>query len=117
MSEDRFRKYMRVPLPLVVEIKFEGEKDFQPYLLVDISWGGMYVRMDSPQPIGTRFVAQLQAPERKKNLEISGKVVTQNKETDGRVHPGVGLTFDSIDQNTKSLLQKLIDRMLNPRGV
>ena len=116
MSEDRFRKHMRVPLPLVVDLKFEGEDDFQPYLLVDISWGGMYVRADTPQPIGTKFVAQLPSPEGKKNIEITGKVVTQNKLIDGRVFTGVGLNFDKVDHDTKSLIQKLIDRMLNPRG-
>ena len=116
MSEDRFRKHMRVPLPLVVDLKFEGEDDFQPYLLVDISWGGMYVRMETPQSIGTGFVGQLQSSEGKKSIEIAGKVVTQNKMIDGRVYPGVGLNFDKVDHNTKSLIQKLIDRMLNPRG-
>jgi len=116
MAEDRFRKHMRVPLPLVVEVKFEGEEDFQPYLLVDISWGGMYVRMDSPKPVGTKFTAQLSSLGGKKNAEITGKVVTQNKLVEGRAYPGVGLAFDVIDQDTKSQIQRMIDRMLSPRG-
>ncbi|GEM_PF-2102954 len=114
MTEDRFRKHMRVPLPLVVEVKFDGEEDFQPFLLTDISWGGMYLRMDDLRPIGTPLVASLPSSEEQGGIEVKGKVVTQNKLIEGRTIPGIGVAFEDVDHNAKSLIQKLIDRMLNP---
>jgi len=107
---------MRVPLPLVVEVKFAEEEDFLPYLLIDISWGGMYVRMDNPHNVGTSAVVCLPYPEEQVDLEIKGKVVTQNKLIDGRILPGVGIAFDDVDHSAKSLIQKLIDRLLSSRS-
>ena len=114
MSDDRFRKHMRVPLPMVVEVKFDGDEDFQPHLMIDLSWGGMYLRTEETRPVGTTCLTQLPSPEGGGVLEIEGKVVTQDKTADGRTTPGVGVAFDELDQSAKSIIQKLIDRMLSP---
>lgn len=112
---DRFRKHMRVPLPLVVEVKFEGDKDSQPALLVDLSWGGMYIRTEHLKPVGTRLTAHLPITEDSVSLDVTGSVVNQNKLVNGRKVPGMGISFDEIDHDAKSLIQKLINRMLQPK--
>ncbi len=115
MSDSRFRKHLRVPIPLVVEVKFEGEPDFMPYLLTDISWGGVYLRMENPKPIGTSAVMLLPSREGGGCRELEGKVVTQNKLVEGRTLPGVGLAFEHMDENIKSLIQQLVERTLSPQ--
>lgn len=114
MTDSRFRKHMRVPIPLVVEVRFEGEQDFMPYLLTDISWGGFYLRMENPKPIGTSAVALLPSREAGGYRELRGKVVTQNKLVEGRTIPGVGLAFEAMDENLKSLIQQLVEQTLSP---
>jgi c-di-GMP-binding flagellar brake protein YcgR len=112
---DRFRKHMRVPLPMVVEVKFEGEKDSHPLLLVDISWGGMYIRSENLKPIGSRLTAHLPMTEYNVSLDVRGHVVTHNKSINGRIVPGMGVSFDELDHDAKSLIQKLINKMLQSK--
>ena len=112
MTIDRFRKHMRVPMPLVIEVKFEGDQDSQPLLLVDISWGGIYIRSENPRDIGSRLTVHLPVAEDNVSLDITGKVATQNKSINGRVVPGMGISFDELDHDAKSLIQKLINRIL-----
>lgn len=104
---------MRVCIPFVVEAKFEGDTDFQPFLITDVSWGGLYLRMDQPKPIGTQIVLLIPAREGQGCVEVQGRVATQNKLVEGRTIPGVGISFDEIDHDTKSLIQSLVDRMMN----
>ena len=106
---------MRVPLPLVVEMKFDGDKDSQPVLLVDISWGGMYIRSENVRPVGSRLTAHLPITEDSVSLDVTGQVVNINKSVNGRVVPGMGISFDELDHDAKSLIQKLINRMLQPK--
>lgn len=115
MSFERFRKHMRVPLPLVVEVKFQDEKDSRPMLIMDISWGGMYIRSDNPKPVGSRLTAHLPITEDNVALEVAGRVVTHNKYINGKVVQGMGVSFDDLDHDSKSLIQKLIDKMLQPK--
>jgi len=106
---------MRVPLPLVVEVKFEGEKESYPMLLVDISWGGMYIRSENVRPVGARMTAHLPIAEDKVSLDVTGRVVTQNKFINGKNVPGMGISFDELDHDAKSLIQKLINTMLQSK--
>ena len=112
---DRFRKHMRVPLPLVVEVKFDGDKDSEPALLVDISWGGMYIRCEKVKPVGSRLTAHLPITEDSVSLDVTGQVVNQNKMVNGKVVSGMGIAFDELDHDAKSLIQKLINKMLRPK--
>jgi len=115
LTDSRFRKHLRVPIPIVVEVRFEGEPDFLPYLLTDISWSGLYLRMEDPKPVGTSAVILLPSREGSGYRELKGKVVTQNKLVEGRTIPGVGLAFETMDENIKSLIQQLVERTLSPR--
>lgn len=116
MADDRFRRHMRVPLPLVVEVMFEGEKESHPVLLVDISWGGMYIRSENTRLIGSRITAHLPITEDKVSLEVTGRVVNLNKNIGGRTVPGMGVCFDELDHDAKSLIQKMINRMLHSKA-
>lgn len=109
---EKFRKDLRVPLPLVIEIKFEGDNETQPVLLVDLSWGGMYIRTEKLRAIGTKLTAYLPITEDNVSLEITGKVVTQNKKINNKIIPGMGVAFSPLDHDAKSLIQKLINRIL-----
>lgn len=106
---------MRVPLPLVVEIRFEGENESHPMLMIDISWGGMYIKSDALRPIGSRLTAHLPIAEDKVSLDVKGAVVTQNKNIGGRLVAGMGISFDELDHDAKSLIQKLINTMLQSK--
>jgi len=116
LTDSRFRKHLRVPILLVVEVKFDGEADFMPYLLTDISWGGVYIRMEDPRPIGTSAVILLPGRGCGGYRELRGKVVTQNKLVEGKTIPGVGLVFERTDEDVKSLIQQLVERTLSPQA-
>jgi len=107
---------MRVNIPLVAEVKFEGEADYHPYLLTDISWGGLYLRMEETRPIGTKLSVMFPAIDGRRCFEIGGKVVTQDKFVEGRTLSGIGIAFEEVDQNTKSIIQKIVDRLLSSQN-
>ena len=112
MSESKFRKYMRVLLPIVVEVQFEGEEEIKPFMITDISWGGVFLRAENPRPIGNRLTVHLPIVEDSVALEIQGAVIKHNKTVEGELIPGMAVEFDALDDEAKGEIQKLANRIL-----
>ena len=115
MSELKFRRYMRVPLYIIVEVQFDGEEELKPFLLIDISWGGMFLRAENPRPIGKRLTVRLPVEEDSVALEIQGTVIKHNKTIEGKFIPGMAVEFDPLDEDTRGMIQRLVDRVLYQR--
>ena len=104
---------MRVPLPIVVEVQFEGEEEIRPFMITDISWGGVFLRAENPRPISKRLTIHLQVVEDSVALEIQGTVIRHNKTVEGELVPGMAVEFDDLDDEAKGEIQKLVNRILH----
>jgi uncharacterized protein (TIGR02266 family) len=103
------RQHLRVPLPLAVKIRVVGEdEDFRLTRIDDISWGGVFVLIDPPAAKGSRIVLQFAFSDTSVALELWGTVV-RSKQAEEEIPAGVGVEFDTLDNDAQSLIQSLVD--------
>ena len=76
--------------------------------LGDISWGGAFVVIDPPAPIGSRIIIEFLFADESVSLELMGKVVRIKEPFDANPG-GVGVQFDDLDYDAQSLIQQLVD--------
>ena len=102
------RAHLRVPLPVPVKVKVvERDEDFKLTALGDISWGGVFVMMNPPAPKGARVLIQFVVSENNVSLELWGTVV-RSRANGGPEHAGMGIEFDPLDEDSRSLIQQLV---------
>jgi uncharacterized protein (TIGR02266 family) len=103
------RQFLRVRLPLPVQIKVvDRDQEFKSTRIEDISWGGVFVVMDPPAELGARVVLQFALSGESVALELWGKVVRRVKARE-ECPAGMGIQFDPLDDDTRSLIQRLVD--------
>ncbi|MFO8057718.1 MAG: PilZ domain-containing protein [bacterium] len=102
------RQYLRVPLPIILRIKVhETDDDFRDVSVEDVSWGGVFLVMNPPPPVGSRVLMQFSRTEENVSLELWGTVV-RRREKKGKWPTGVGVEFDTLDEESRSLIQNLV---------
>ena len=105
----KIRAHLRVPLALPVKVKVvERDEEFKLTTLGDISWGGVFVKMDPPAPMGARVQLQFVVSDSNVSLELWGTVV-RARPGDRSEPAGVGIEFDPMDDGSHSLIQRLVN--------
>ncbi len=103
------RKFLRVPLPMAVRVKVaDRDGDFVDTRIGDISWGGAFIVLDPPAKMGDRVIVQLILAEENISLELWGTVV-RSRGNSQDLTPGVGVEFDALDDDSRSLIQRIIN--------
>ena len=109
-SWENLRNYPRLELTLPVQIKLndwmlQGE-------VVNISAGGVYIRVSEPFPVGTNLTLSLCIPvgNREVPLTIEGEVVHVRDAADEDL--GMGLQFTSLRSSERQGLQELLSLLL-----
>ena len=101
------RQHLRVPLPMPVKVKIlDQDEEFNLSRIDDISWGGAFVVIEPLPPVGSRIILQFSGEN--VALELWGSIVRVKEPAVG-VAGGVGIQFDPLDDETRSLIQRLID--------
>ncbi len=102
------RQYLRVPLPIILKAKvLESDAELRSVTAEDISWGGAFLVMDPPAPAGSRIVLQFFLAEDNVSLELWGTVV-RNRAAQDNLPSGVGVEFDTLDEESRSLIQRVV---------
>lgn len=107
-SRDR-RRFPRIQLALTVRLRFASAEAAQESRTVDISEGGVFIRMPNPRPEGTAIRLQLHVGGRV--LEIGGVVVRSVRSGEGEP-PGIGVLFTEIRGEDTSFVQSLVRERL-----
>ena len=107
------RQHLRVPIPIPVRVKMtDHEDEFRLASIEDISWGGAFVVMKTPAPQGSRIILQFLFSDESVLLELWGTVVRVRPAADG-VPSGMGVEFDSLDNDAQSLIQRLVNEEIH----
>ena len=111
MSEER-RRFLRVPVSL--SIRFRGLNDFSEYIqgnVKDLSHGGLFIRTAAVKPVGSEVLIQISDGAGGFHT-IKGIVrcVMEPGAASGRLEPGLGIEFVSVDQALRDLIQEVIAR-------
>lgn len=102
VAEDR-RNSQRVSEEVDIEMIFEGFTDFIQECSVDISTGGMFVKSEKTQPVGTRIKLDVKLKDGYKLIKGDAEVIRTEE-------GGMGLKFVNLDDESKSLVNKIVEQ-------
>jgi len=106
----------RAPRVLVdLEVDYASEENYLFAYITDISATGIFVRTTTPEQPGTHLNLRFRPdPDRSRGpLEIEGEVIWVNPYRPGapdNLHPGMGIRFVELDDETRDRLVELIRR-------
>lgn len=102
------RIFRRVPFFRKVQYRFETLEDFKSRFASDISLGGMFIRTEEPEPLGTVVFLEFDLQDGSKILTGYGKVVRVNPRGVPDFDPGMGIEFMKFDDESLARIKQLI---------
>lgn len=111
MSQERERRITgRLALDLLVQFRCKTMDEFLTEHAGNISTGGMFVRTDTPKPVGAMLYFQFQLEEGDSLIEGLGRVVHVNPPSSPV--PGMGIEFINLDEQSENLIYDILaDRL------
>jgi uncharacterized protein (TIGR02266 family) len=108
------RLFRRVPFFRKVEYRFESMDDFRSQFANDLSLGGMFIKTDEPEPMGTVIFLQFDLQDGSKILSGYGKVVRVNPRGLPDFDPGMGVEFLKFDDESLQRIRQLVAERFSP---
>lgn len=103
----------RAPRVLVdFEVDYAGEDNYLFAYITDISETGIFVRTTTPEAPGTNLNVRF-TPDAGGPIEVEGAVIWVNPYRPGaadNLHPGMGIRFVELDNDTRDRLLELVRR-------
>jgi molecular chaperone DnaK len=105
------RKDVRIPVSLLVKVKYEQVDEFIDHFATNISRGGIFIQSRKPYPAGTILKFELQLKGGQTVLRGKGEVAwARSPETEGTPKvPGMGVKFMKLDDPSKALVQRILE--------
>jgi uncharacterized protein (TIGR02266 family) len=104
------RKFARVPLETHLRIVLAGSDDENQNFLENLSIGGLFIRTNSPKPIGTRVRFEfVVGKERKK---VAGLGVVQWVKLEDDANRGMGVRFVELTREGEQGLRQALKRKI-----
>ena len=110
LSEAERRRSPRVLVDL--EVDFASEDNYLFAYIIDINVTGIFVRTTSPESPGTQLNLRF-SPDDSGPIELEGEVIWVNPYRPGapdNLHPGMGIRFESLDDELRDRLLELVRR-------
>ncbi len=101
------RKHRRTPLSLLVQYRFNSFEDFLAEYSLDISPGGMFIRTDEPQEMGSMIYLQFQLKDGSKLIEGLGRVCWVTPPGTKDRTAGMGIEFVNFDEESMALIEEI----------
>jgi len=108
------RLFRRVPFFRKVQYKFETIEQFKSEMANDISLGGMFIKTDAPEPIGSVIYLEFDLQDGTKILSGYGKVVRViSKPSPPEFEAGMGVEFLRFDDDSMEKIRQLVAERFN----
>jgi len=104
------RQFPRIQLAAAVELRFASPEAALESSTVDISEGGVFIRMPNPRPEGTLIQLGLHVGGRR--LSIGGVVVRCVRPGEGPA-PGIGVLFTDLRPDDAAFVKTLVRERLS----
>lgn len=102
------RRHKRVPLKLLVQHRFESLQAFLEEVATDLSAGGMFLRTDSPHPVGSTIYLRFTLADGLPLIEGIGRVAWAATKTKADTVSGMGIEFLSLDDESRQLIDSIV---------
>ncbi len=110
-SDDR-RGHLRVPVNLLVRVKYEQVGEFMVHFATNISSGGVFLQSRKPYKKGTRLRFEIRLKGGQTILRGEGAVAWCRGPSEGEDKPqvpGMGVKFVALDDASKVLVRKILE--------
>ncbi len=101
------RKWPRLALDLKVRVNFASLQEAMDSRTVNISHGGVFLRMANPRPEGTMIQVEFSIGGR--DIKAGGAVVHVVQPGHETKPPGVGVAFTEISDEDRQFLDELVE--------
>src|SRR5262250_309562 len=103
-------KDTRGPVNLRIKFRSESLQQFIERYGVDVSRGGIFIRIREPLPVGTRLKLDFQLVDTAPLFQGDGTVVWICEHDPARagVTPGMGVRFDKLTPASQPVLEKIL---------
>lgn len=107
----------RVPLERKISLKFKEFRGFITEYSSNLSMGGMFIRTNSPKPVGTIFDFELSLTDDFKLVQGIGEVIWVREADDGPERPsGMGVRFLDLSRDSRRLIQRIVEEQVAHGG-
>ncbi len=111
------RIFRRVPFETAVRLQFDRFRGFVEEFSANLSLGGMFIRTDDPQEIGTVMPIEFRLGEDYELIRGKGRVVWVREEALDEEYPaGMGIRFLELTPGSRELIFKLVERRVREGG-
>ena len=94
-----------------IEIEFKEELDFIKAYLLNISGGGIFIKIDEALLLDTIVHLRFKLPRDSRLIEAKGKIVWCNpKGGRGYFPKGIGIKFTKLDTNDADKIKAFVDK-------
>ncbi len=108
------RESVRVPVNLRVQFPSEGE--LKRCLLTNLSRGGVFINVASPEPIGTHVHLKIVVQDPASEIDVNGEVVSHNVGPGFATRQtGMGVRFLEPDERAQAALDRIYERALDSK--
>ncbi len=110
-EQDNMRGDSRVPVNLLVRVKYEQVDEFIDHFATNISRGGIFLQSRKPYPKGTVLRFEMQLKGGQTVLRGAGEVAWARLPAgEGKPKvPGMGIKFVRLDDPSKALVRKIVE--------
>ena len=96
---------------ITIEIEFKEEMDFIKAYLLNISGGGIFIKIDEALLLDTVVHLRFKLPRDSQLIEAEGKIVWCNpKGGRGYFPKGIGIKFTKLDTNDADKIKAFVDK-------
>jgi molecular chaperone DnaK len=109
----------RTPVGLLVRLSYGSVDEFVDRFATNISRGGVFIRTRSPKPPGTLVAFELKLASGETVVKGVGTVLWSRQEdphSSPPVSPGMGVQFTDLDEASRTLIERMMERR-EQRGV
>jgi uncharacterized protein (TIGR02266 family) len=111
------RDSRRVPLETRVSLRFERFSGFISEYSANISPGGMFIKAQTPSPVGTLLEFEFELGDGFPLIKGTGEVVWIRSDDQGPKKPaGMGLRFLRLSKGSRELIYKIVDEYIHQGG-
>jgi uncharacterized protein (TIGR02266 family) len=109
------RLFRRVPFFRKIQYKFETMEQFKTEVANDLSIGGMFIKTNNPEPLGSVIFLEFDLKDGSKILSGYGKVVRVNAVATPDFDPGMGVEFMKFDEESMTRIKAVIAERFTSR--
>ena len=103
-GEDRITK--------TIALKFQNRQSFVNAYSANISTGGLFIKTDSPLPVGELFSLQIEMPDVAEALKFRCEVVWTREKAEDNRPAGMGVKFCESPEKESQILKQFISKSL-----